>query len=38
MTKAIGFYQSMGGEPVAHGIENFDQGRCRKLAFVWGAT
>lgn len=35
--QAIGFYQSMGGEPVAHGIEHFDQGQCRKLAFAWGA-
>lgn len=34
--QAIGFYQSMGGEAVAHGVEHFDRGQCRKLAFVWG--
>lgn len=45
--QATGFYRSMGGEPVAHGVEHFggghakrspnQNGQCRKLAFVWGA-
>lgn len=36
--QAVGFYSAMGGEPVAHGIERFDGGECRKLAFTWGGA
>ncbi|MEM6383047.1 MAG: GNAT family N-acetyltransferase [Pseudomonadota bacterium] len=33
---AVRFYTSMGGEPVAHGVERFDRTDVRKLAFTWG--
>lgn len=36
--QAVGFYSAMGGEPVAHGVERFDEGECRKVAFTWGGT
>lgn len=35
--RAVGFYEAMGGEPVARSEERFDGGSCRKLAFSWGA-
>lgn len=36
--QAVGFYHAMGGEPVAHGIEHFAEGDCRKVAFTWGGV
>lgn len=36
--QAVGFYSAMGGEPVAHGVERFDEGDCRKVAFTWGGV
>lgn len=36
--RAVGFYEAMGGERVARGVERFDGGACRKLAYAWGGV
>lgn len=36
--QAVGFYNAMGGAPVARGTEHFKEGDCRKVAFTWGGV